>query len=451
MRDFSDLPFEDLLCASGYECACDKHHSTAVRRVVIGQNALCGLPALLDDMGIRKPYIMCDPNTYAAAGERAVSLIRESGRVYELTKLKETWPEPDEVSLGHFAMGFDPSCDAVLAIGSGVIIDLSKVLAFIAGRRLMAVGTAPSMDGFASNSSSMLRGGVKTTMYNLCPEGILLDTGIMAAAPMRMLYAGFGDMLAKYVSVCEWRLSHLITGEYYCENIAGLVRRSVEKIMSEADHLSARSPAVIKNIAEGLVMSGIAMSYAGTSRPASGLEHYFSHVWDMRAIMAGKQPDLHGIQVGAGTLLTLKLYDWLREIVPDRQRALKHMRSFDSARWESEMRRIFGPAAGQIIETAHQQRRNDPEEHASRLNIIINNWDKILDIVNTELPRSDEITALAGRLKMPRSPRDIGLNPDDVCDALIGAREIRDKYLLCGLLWDLGLLDEFARRMRQCV
>jgi glycerol-1-phosphate dehydrogenase [NAD(P)+] len=332
-----------------------------------------------------------------------------------------------------------------------VINDLGKMLAFVTGRRAVTAGTAPSMDGYASNSSSMLCGGVKTTVYNICPEGILLDTDIMAAAPMRMLHAGLGDMLAKYVSVCEWRLSNLITGEYYCENIAGLVRRSVEKIMSEADRLSARGTAAINNIAEGLVMSGIAMSYAGTSRPASGLEHYFSHVWDMRAIKAGKRPDLHGIQVGVGTLLTFQLYDWLREVVPDRQRALEHMRSFDSAHWESEMRRIFGPTAGQIIEIENQHRKNDPEKHASRLDIIIDNWDKILEIINEELPRSDEITALASRLEMPCSPKDIGLNPDDVYDAFIGAREIRDKYLLCNLLWDLGLLYEFALRLRHCV
>lgn len=129
-------------------------------------------------------------------------------------------------------------------------------------------------------------------------------------------------MIAKYVSICEWRMANLIIDEYYCEEIAKLMRRSVQRIVENAGKLSSRDPQVIQAIIEGLVLSGVAMSFAGTSRPASGLEHYFSHMWEMMAGERHTHADLHGIQVGVGTLETLKLYDWIKTLTPDRDKAM---------------------------------------------------------------------------------------------------------------------------------
>ncbi|HPR77588.1 MAG TPA: iron-containing alcohol dehydrogenase, partial [Candidatus Limiplasma sp.] len=132
--------------------------------------------------------------------------------------------------------------------------------------------------------SSMIRDRVKVTLYNACPDAIIADTMIMKDAPERMLQAGLGDMLAKYIALCEWRISHIVTGEYYCEEVAGLMRNSLAKIVSAAPRLLERDPEVIGAVAEGLILSGVAMAFAQVSRPASGLEHYFSHLWEMFAL-----------------------------------------------------------------------------------------------------------------------------------------------------------------------
>ena len=116
--------------------------------------------------------------------------------------------------------GHGPRCDLFLAVGSGVINDVCKVVSFACGKPQMVVATAPSMDGYASSSSSMHVNEVKTTVYNHCPTAIVADTDIVSQAPMRMLWAGLGDMIAKYVSICEWRMANLIIDEYYCEEIA---------------------------------------------------------------------------------------------------------------------------------------------------------------------------------------------------------------------------------------
>lgn len=289
-------------------------------------------------------YVTTTPG--AAAWPQVSAVLDTSGIPYRLYEFPYDTVEPDEHAVGCLAMSFDRDCDVVLAIGSGVINDCCKVLAHALGVPSAVVGTAPSMDGYASNSSSMIQNRVKVSMYNACPAAVIADTEIMSRAPERMLWAGLGDMLAKYVSLCEWRISHLVTGEYYCENIAGLMRASLRKIVGVAPRLKERAPDTIGAVAEGLVLSGVAMAFAEVSRPASGLEHYFSHLWEMMALDRDAPCELHGVQVGVGTLLALQIYDEIKALKPDRERAERFMRNFSQDWWENNTRRIFGKAAG---------------------------------------------------------------------------------------------------------
>lgn len=192
---------------------------------------------------------------------------------------------------------------------------------------------------------------------------------------------------------------------------------------------------------EGLVLSGIAMSYAGISRPASGLEHYFSHLWEMMALDRGTPYELHGIQVGVGTLLTLKLYEQIRKMHPDRKVAEDFIKSFTDEQWQAMIRDIFGKAAETVILQEHTVfHKNDPSRHAKRLDKIIAHWDDILRIIDEELPSCESIAAMMRDLGMPTQPEDINVTWQDTEKAFIGSRDIRDKYLSSSMLWDMGLL-----------
>ncbi len=447
MLDFAHMSFDELTKKGGYDCDCGKHHATDLEFLRIGQGVIETLPEGLKAVGATRPMVICDPNTYEAAGKRVLEILTAHGIPHALHVIEQHGEKltPAEYELGSIAMNFDPACDFLLAVGSGVVNDLTKMMGLSSRLKTGVVGTAPSMDGYASNSSSMEVGNVKTTIYNKCPALILCDTAIMAKAPMRMLWAGLGDMVAKYISVCEWRISHIVTGEYYCEAVAQLMRTSLKKIMAAAPGIKTRDPDAIGSIVEGLVLAGMAMSYAQVSRPASGLEHYFSHVWEMRALASGKHADLHGIQVGIGTLLTFRIYDRIRDIVPDRERALRAVAAFDSAAWEKNVARVFGTTAPSIIAIEEKVGKNDPEKHAARLEKIIDNWDGILEIIREELPDSAWVESVMADTGMPLRPVDIDLTPQDVSDAFVCARDIRDKYLSCTLLWDLGYMDEIAR------
>ena len=448
MLNLTDKSIAELIDPRGFDCECGRHHAVQIRYIKTGRGVLECVPEMVSALGAKKPFVLCDQKTYEAAGRRVCEILDAAGVPYALCVVPVDKPAPDEWMLGNVLMRLDVSCDLILGVGSGVINDTCKELAFKTGRLNAIVGTAPSMDGFASATSSMELNHVKVSLNNQCPQGILLDADVLARAPMRMLWAGFGDMVAKYVAVCEWRITNLITGEYYCEAIAEMMRAALRKIADNVDKLMQRDPDAVLAVADGLVIAGLGMAFAGCSRPASGIEHYFSHMWEMMALDRGLPYDLHGIQVGVGTVMSMRLYEFVRAQKPDRARMQAHAAAFSRAEWEKQVRRIFGKAADEIIRVEDQQRKNDPDRLQKRIARICDHWDEILQIIDEELPEYDRLYALMRSTGMPTEPADLNLSEADVVNAYLGARDIRDKYLSCSLLWDMGLEQEAADYLR---
>ena len=441
MIRFCEASIEALIDPKGYDCACGRHHQMDMDYIKIGSGAIASIPEGLAAMGAKRPFIVCDVNTKKAAWDKVKPVLDAANIEYTFFCFPMEQVEPDEHAMGSMVLAFDPACDCVLGIGSGVINDSCKVLAHAMGRKQMIVGTAPSMDGYASSSSSMVINGCKVSLINACPAAIICDIDIIKDAPMRMLHAGLGDMLAKYIGLCEWRIVELINGEYRCENVAALMRASVDKIVANAPGLRRRESAAVQATVEGLVLSGIAMSYAGSSRPASGLEHYFSHLWEMMALERGVPYELHGIQVGIGTLLGLRVFDMIRTMTPDKEKALAFVENFDAEKWEAEMRRIFGSAGDELIRQEYEiLHNNDKAAHKERLERIIAHWDEIQQIIREELPETEKIVALMREVEAPMVPADISINNQDTNDAFHYARNTRNKYLTSSMLWDLGVL-----------
>lgn len=449
-KHLCDMAPEEILHPAGHDCSCGRHHACELKYLKIGKGVLDCLPEGMAVIGVKKPFVVMDCNTQKAAGTLVESTLREAGIPYTAFVFPgEGRMEPDERAVGSLTMAFDPSCDVLLAVGSGVINDCCKVLAKACKLPSMVVCTAPSMDGYASNSSSMIQNRVKVSLYNGCPQVIIADTDILKTAPDIMLQAGLGDMLAKYVSVCEWRISHLVYGDPYCEEIAGLVRTSLKKIVAHADGLMRREDDALAAVVEGLVLSGISMAFAEISRPASGLEHYFSHLWEMQALRGNIPSDLHGIQVGVGTLLTLWIYEnILTTDAIDVERVRQAMANFSRDKWKEQVQRIFGSIAPEILALEEKAKKNDPAKHEKRLQIIAQKWPEIQQIIKEELPSRESIHQLMQACGLPLTPADLQLSCQDTVDALLGSRDIRDKYLTSSLLWDLGLLEETAEKLQ---
>ena len=427
-------------------CSCGKVHTIAIDEVVIGSGAVKRLPEFVKKYG-KKPFVVADRNTYAAAGETVCALLKAAGIPYGSFVFKDKALEPDEHAVGAAFMHYDPSCDVIVGVGSGVINDICKILSNISGHPYIIVGTAPSMDGYASATSSMSRDGVKVSLPSRCADVIIGDTDILKTAPDHMLRSGLGDMLAKFVSIAEWRIAHIITGEYYCEEVAQLIRTAVKKCVDNAQGLLRREDAAIEAVFEGLVIGGVAMAYAGVSRPASGVEHYFSHVWDMRGLEFGTKVDLHGIQCAMATMKAVELYEQVMQLQPDYEKAKAYVERFDPEDWNCRLREFLGGAAEAMIELEKKEGKYRKDTHEARFLLIQKNWDAILEILRQELPAAESLRKLLDQVGISRDLNTIGVDTACAKQTFRATKDIRDKYVLSRLAWDLGILEDLCEEL----
>lgn len=425
-------------------CSCGKDHICDVSQVITGKGALDALPEKIKQLGRKKPFILADKNTYDACGAKVVKILEKAGISYSAYVFLSGDIKPDEKTVGSAIMHFDSSCDIVVGVGSGVINDTCKILANVAKTKYIIVATAPSMDGFASATSSVDRDGLKISVQSKCADIIIGDTEILKNAPEKSLVSGLGDIIAKYISIAEWRISHLINGEYYCEDIASLIRNSVRICVENANGLLLREDKAVEAVFKGLVLSGAAMSFAGVSRPASGNEHYFSHIWDMRALEFGDKSSTHGIQCAIGTLLCAKLYEKLLDTIPNKEKAVRYVRSFDLAAHQKELALFLGKGADAMIENEKSEKKYSLEKYEKRIDAIIDNFDEIKKIIREEIPPSKDIEKLLESVSCPKNPAEIGILPSVVPKTFAATKDIRDKYILSRLVFDLGLTDEFC-------
>ena len=428
-------------------CACGKTHTTAVEHVTIEEGAINAIPGYAKAYGAKKAFIIGDINTYPLAGDKITAMLEAEGISCSSYIFKERRLEPDEKAVGSLVLHYDAKSDIIISIGSGVINDISKIIAYQTNTPYVIVASAAFMDGYAAGSSSMAIDGVKVTVPAKSPDVIIGDINILNGAPIHMAKAGLGDMLAKYVSICEWRLSNLINGEYYCEEVAEFTRQSLRACVNGAKGLLDRNSESMKMLFEGLINCGKAMDYAGCSRPGGGVEHYFSHIWDMRGLDFGTPTSSHGMQVALGTLNTIKCYQELKNITPNREKALAYAKNFDFADWSEQLRTFVGKGAEAMIALEAKEKKYDLDKHAARLEVILEKWDDILRIIDEELPSVEEFEAILDSIEAPKTLEAIGLDSSTLAMTLKSTKDIRDKYVLPRLLWDIGELDEVCNKV----
>lgn len=300
-----------------YSCACGKSHKVDIQAIRVGSGVMQELPGILRDLGASHIFLVADNYTYEAAGRQVEQLLDQAGLAYHKRVFQTETPlVPNEYALGSVLAAMTSQDDMLLAVGSGTLNDVTKYVSARTGIPYVIAATAPSMDGYASTVAPTILDGFKTTLPAVYPAAIVADVDILKDAPMPMLTAGFGDIIGKFTSLADWRLSHQLNGEYYCPEVAGVIEAAVETCAANAQALAQREPQAIQAVTEALILSGLAMGMVGVSRPASGAEHQMAHYWEMDALRRGEEHPLHGNAVGVGTVLAASLYEMAVEYLP---------------------------------------------------------------------------------------------------------------------------------------
>lgn len=429
-----------------FHCDCGKEHYAPLRAVSVRENALEDLSRYVRIMGYRSLFLISDHITDEIAGKKCMRVLEDAGIKAKMQVIRHA--AFDEATLGELVIHMPEDCDLVIAVGTGAINDMTRYFSFRMGRPFFTVATAAPMDGFASGIAALNVNHLKTTFEAQTPTAIIGDTQILKDAPYHMIAAGLGDLLGKFTCLCDWRLARLILGEHYCESIAGLVENCARSVLKDAGRAKERDPEVLGSIMEGLVLTGVAMSLYGNSRPASGCEHHMSHYWEMMFEQRGRRPVPHGTQVGVGTVLILKLVEALRNTDVDFEAARAEAKAYDRAAWEKNIRAVYGPAAQGIIDMETTAKKNETTARLARIDTIEAHWEEIKALLET-LPSSETVKDLLTSLDSPALPGQIGIDQTMLRNTFLYCKEVRPRYTILQMIWDIGLLEQLSGQVME--
>ncbi len=309
------------------ECNCaQKMHTAPIKTIEVSENAIEKVADILKDY--KKIFVVCDKNTYEVAGKRVIEILTDAGKFSHMCIINEPGlPTAENVGKALIEAGIDDEVydinsfstnpDYILAVGSGSINDISRMVSYRLGVEYGVVGTASSMDGYISSVAPLIIGNKKIIYTCSTARHIIIDLNICANAPYEMLLAGVGDMIGKYIAILDWELSRHYTDEYFCRKVSDMVLEATQKCIDSSVALKNRETETIKNVIEGLLLSGLGIAYTGSSRPASGTEHMIGQTWEVMDIEKGKPPHLHGIEVGEATFVAIVMYQKLYEETDD--------------------------------------------------------------------------------------------------------------------------------------
>ncbi|MBQ4516968.1 MAG: iron-containing alcohol dehydrogenase [Clostridia bacterium] len=375
-------------------CDCGKKHETAICDIEISSGAVHRVGEILKRNGFSQNLLLvADENTMKAA-EGITKSLKDFSVTYKLYENLRLATMEEVEAVEALIAGKDIS---VLSVGTGSLNDICRLAAARQDKKLCIFATAPSMDGFASYGSPIVCNGFKATYAAKSPEVVIGDTKILAAAPGELKSAGFGDMVAKYVGLVDWQISTLLTGEYYCEKIASLTRDAVDELMEMADKVTANDEYTAGKIFEALLKTGIGMSFAQNSRPASGSEHIISHLIECVELRDGILPNFHGDDIGVCTLAMLKFYQELAEKETiDTQNEIVN--------WE-EVYAFYGEMAEEV------RNLNEPENIIDDVDKddLKNKWPQIVEIIKS-VPSYETCKEAMKRAGCKITVADIGKN-----------------------------------------
>lgn len=270
-----------------------------------------GFKNFFNGMKGKNVTVMYDINTKPYAEKMKNELTKYAQKVLSVEfPDEELIPSEDKCDTAYNVAN---GADYLLAVGSGTLNDMAKSVSTRLGIPCGVLVTAASMDGYCSKGAASMKGGFKVTDEVHTPSDVLIDLEIVRNAPRIMTAAGFGDIVGKFTCLTDWKMANIVNGEPINEKAFALMEKARTDCMDAFDGLTKYEPEAVAKLTAALITAGISMAECGNSRPASGSEHHQSHFLEMDFVRRGEKIPMHGIKVAIGTLVSIEIYNYIKD------------------------------------------------------------------------------------------------------------------------------------------
>ncbi len=398
------------------KCVCGREHELETKKVVVEYGAINNFEQYMAEVGLagKKRAVIYDTVIYKLTEGKHVAADQEivldaNGLRAEDTVIEEMMTKLD-------------SPEVIVAYGAGTIMDFGRYPAYKLGIPFVAVPTLASSDGFTANICSAILNGQKKSTPMCAPVLVVADLDIIKGAPARLVASGINDILSKYISLFDWKVSKLVADEYYCPMVAELAQEALDIMREAADKYAATGVADHEAMTMAQMKSGLTMQLLNHSRAASGAEHLMAHLVEMQPPRFEKAEGIHGECVGVGTFACVKEYHRLASLPTPKAKPFEPL----SEQW---IREKFGDrlAPGIIKENADDVLATFEAQN------IVDHWDEIRAMID-KIPSVEEMEALYKGCNAKYLPEHIGIDPALEQEMLPISAAIRNRLTLVRML-----------------
>lgn len=425
--------------------------ASETKALVVGQDVSRSTSKLFkEQFPDKKAIVIADTTTFEIAGKTIVKQFESEGieqepaYIYTDPALYAEYKFVDEL------VAALKQHDAIpVAVGSGTINDLTKLAAHLTNRPYLCVATAASMDGYTAFGASITADGAKQTFNCPAPQACLADIDILSAAPSEMTASGYADLFAKVTAGADWILADALNVQAIDETAWSIVQDGLHDALADPEGTRNGAIAAVTKLTEGLMLGGFAMQWSKSSRPASGAEHQFSHLWNMEHHLNNGEHVSHGFQVSIGTLAITALYDVVLKTDLenlDIQAALKQWPTLDELK-EQSLAIFRGSDFPEIGWQETQAKYIDHQELEKQLQTLKDNWATIKQKLAQQIVPFEEAKARLATVGAPTEPEHIGISREKLKETFVRAQYIRRRFTILDLAVRTGYIDQWLDQL----
>lgn len=430
---------------SGVECGCPCEHHAIDKDIYIGSGLLPRIPDYIRRRGLGTHCVLvADDTTYRVAGEAVEKALVDAG--FDVTPCvihREGDMLPDDLSCGEVLLSITRETEFLIAVGSGTVTDTTRINAERTKLPFVSVGTAPSMDGYASAVAPLLHRGLKIQRPAVCPEIIVCDLDVLATAPLPMIASGVGDVLGKYIAKADWQLGEIINGEPCCPVCIEMVTNAVNALVDNVDEIAAKTEKGMRILIEALLLAGVTIMIIDNTRAVASIEHNIAQYWEMIMVQQGIEPPMHGASVGVSTLMVWPMFErFAREDLGKLDLDDIRARRISREKRERWMRHSYGVEGGNAIMRENPGDFLTWEEQERRIRTAQEHMDDIRAVI-AAMPPLEKIREVMMKLGAEMTWQEEHIPEDLVRRSMHCGKDYRTRYTLFKLIDECGLLEEY--------